>query len=80
MQAPMQAPQHTLAEAEAEQAQLQREVIALHTADLHLQEDEARCRLMAEMQRPEVVGSDLAAAVGAKRRDQQKGRGGFRGG
>ena len=45
----------------------------MHTADLQLQEDEARCRLMAEMQQPEVTGSELAAAVGAKWREQQKG-------
>ena len=85
MQAPMQAPpeeaqlqeqaqlQHTLEEAEAEQAQLQRQVNALHTADLHLQEDEARCRLMADTQQPEVTGSELAAAVCAKWREQQRG-------
>ena len=69
----MQAPHHTLEEAEAEHAQLQRQVNALHTADLHLQEDEARCRLMAYMQQPEVTGSELTAAVGAKWREQQKG-------
>ena len=34
-------------EAEADQAQLQQQVNALHTADLRLQDDEARCRLMA---------------------------------
>ena len=81
MQAPMQAPQHTLEEeAEAEQAQLQRQVNALHTAYLHLQEDEARCRLMADMKQPEVTGSELAVAVGTQWRGQQKGDGGFRGG
>ena len=47
-------------------------MIALHTADLHLQDDEGRCRLMADMQQPEVAGSELAAAVGAKWREQQK--------
>ena len=58
----MQAPQHTLEEAEAKQAQLQQEVNVLHTAGLQLQEEEARCSL---------TESEWAVAVGAKWRGQK---------